>query len=65
LPQYPQQITVGMDAARNSYWRSYGGTPGLDFLLTTFVEELNTRDLGAYFKAIFIDNPARIFSFEP
>ncbi|WP_353483861.1 aryldialkylphosphatase [Haliscomenobacter sp.] len=64
LPQYPQQITVGMDAARNTYWRSYGGTPGLDFLLTTFVEELNSRGLGTYFQAIFIDNPARIFSFE-
>lgn len=65
LPHYPQQITVGMDAAKNSYWRAYGGTPGLDFLLTTFVEELYHRDLGAYFNAIFIDNPARIFSFEP
>lgn len=64
LPSYPEQITVGMDAAKNSYWRAYGGKPGLDFLLTTFVEELNQRDLGHYFKAIFIENPARIFSFE-
>lgn len=65
LPDYPQQITVGMDAAKNSYWRAYGGKPGLDFLLTTFVEELKQRDLGIYFNAIFIDNPQRIFSFEP
>jgi phytoene dehydrogenase-like protein len=43
---------------------TYGGTPGLDFLLTTFVEEINTRGLGTYFQAIFIDNPARIFSFD-
>ena len=64
LPLYPEQITVGMDAARNTYWRSFGGTPGLDFLLTTFVEEINTRGLGTYFQAIFIDNPARIFSFD-
>lgn len=63
LPDYPGQITVGMDAAKNSYWRAYGGKPGLDFLLTTFVEELNARGLEAYFQAIFIDNPARIFSF--
>ncbi len=64
LPHYPKQITVGMDAAKNSYWRAYGGKPGLDFLLTTFVEELNQRDLGHYFNALFINNPARIFSFE-
>jgi phosphotriesterase-related protein len=64
LPLYPEQITVGMDAAKNSYWRAYGGKPGLDFLLTTFVEELNQRDLGSYFNAIFIENPAQIFSFE-
>lgn len=64
LPDYPEQITVGMDAAKNSYWRAYGGKPGLDFLLTTFVEELDQRDLGNYFSAIFIENPARIFSFE-
>jgi len=64
LPQYPGQITAGMDAARNTYWRAYGGKPGLDYLLTTFREELNKRGLSAYFDAIFIDNPKRIFGFE-
>ncbi|MBX2926175.1 MAG: hypothetical protein KF746_28545 [Chitinophagaceae bacterium] len=63
LPAYPRQITAGMDAARNTYWKSYGGQPGLSYLLTTFVDELKQRGLDGYFKNIFIDNPARIFSF--
>jgi predicted metal-dependent phosphotriesterase family hydrolase len=64
LPLYPNQITAGMDAARNTYWRSYGGKPGLDYLLTTFVEELDKRGLKPYFNDLFINNPGRIFSFK-
>lgn len=63
LPLYPDQITAGMDAARNTYWRSYGGKPGLDYLLTTFTDELKQRGLANYTNKIFIDTPARIFSF--
>jgi phosphotriesterase-related protein len=63
LPLFPQQITVGMDAAKNAYWKSYNGNPGLDYLLTTFREELNKRSLGKYFDKLVIENPARIFSF--
>jgi predicted metal-dependent phosphotriesterase family hydrolase len=64
LPLYPNQITAGMDAARNTYWRSYGGKPGLDYLLTTFVEELDKRGLKPYFNDLFINKPGRIFSFK-
>jgi 5-phospho-D-xylono-1,4-lactonase len=64
LPSYPGQITVGMDAAKKTYWKSYGGKPGLDYLLTTFKEELNKRNLSIYFDKIFIGNPSNIFSFE-
>ncbi len=64
LPLYPNQITVGMDAARNTYWKSYSGKPGLSYLLTTFVKELKDRNLESYFNKIFIENPARIFCFE-
>lgn len=63
LPDYSGQITVGMDAARNSYWRSYGGKPGLDYLLTTFRDELAQRSLSSFFEDLFIINPLRIFSF--
>lgn len=64
LPLYPGQITAGMDAARNTYWRSFGGQPGLDYLLTTFTQQLQQRGLGKYINNIFLDNPKRIFSFE-
>jgi 5-phospho-D-xylono-1,4-lactonase len=61
LPHYPNQIRVSMDAARNIYWKSYQGNPGLGYLLTTFVEELKIRSLDIYFNKIFIKNSARIF----
>lgn len=63
LPEFPQQITVGMDAARNTYWRSYGGSPGLDFLMTTFRRELIDRGLDGYWEDIMVKNPARLYVF--
>jgi hypothetical protein len=52
-----------MDMARNAYWKSYGGQPGLVFLCTTFKEDLETRGLGNYFEKLFFTNPHRLFSF--
>ncbi len=63
LPDYPDQITVGMDAARNTYWKSYGGKPGLTYLLTDFVTELHKRGLADYQKKIFIENPRQLYAF--
>jgi len=63
LPEFPGQITMGMDAAKHSYWKSYGGSPGLDFLLTRFKQDLEKLGLGQYYDHIFIDNPAKLFSF--
>jgi len=63
LPDYPSQITVGMDAARNTYWKSYGGKPGLAYLLTDFVAELHKRGLADYQKKIFIENPRQLYAF--
>jgi predicted metal-dependent phosphotriesterase family hydrolase len=55
---------LGMDAARQGYYRSFGGTPGLAFLLRDFTEQLEARGLGAEMRhAFFIDNPARAFAF--
>ncbi|WP_064742689.1 phosphotriesterase family protein [Edaphobacter aggregans] len=58
-----RQLMLGMDAARSSYWISFGGSPGLTFLLDTFSRQL--RDAGFTdedLRAIFIDNPARAYS---
>jgi phosphotriesterase-related protein len=63
LPEFPDQITMGMDAAKTSYWQSYGGQPGLTFLLTTFKDDLHQMGLGRYYENIFFNNPARLFAF--
>jgi predicted metal-dependent phosphotriesterase family hydrolase len=65
LPEFPDQITVGMDAARNSYWQSYGGKPGLTWLLTTFRDDLCRLDLADYFQNLFIDTPKHLYSCNP
>ncbi|GAB2555352.1 phosphotriesterase family protein [Spirosoma areae] len=65
LPDFPDQITAGMDAARTTYWQAYGGSPGLTYLLTTFRSELSQRGLGDYWNRLMIDNPAALYSFTP
>ncbi|NQU88086.1 MAG: aryldialkylphosphatase [Mariniphaga sp.] len=40
LPLYANQIVVGMDMAKNTYWKAYGGKPGLVYLVTEFRKEL-------------------------
>jgi len=64
LPGYSDRIVLGMDMARNTYWKSYGGEPGLVFLLTTFKKELAARKLGAYFEKLFFTNPQNLYSFK-
>jgi 5-phospho-D-xylono-1,4-lactonase len=58
------QIVVGMDAARRKYWRSYGGGPGLRFLLQEFVPRLKEAGLTQDdVDAIFVRNPASCYAF--
>lgn len=64
LPDYSNRIVLGMDMARNTYWKSYGGKPGLRFLLTEFKDELSRRGLSSYFNTMFIKNPQQLFSFK-
>ncbi len=63
LPHFPTQITAGMDAARSTYWQSYGGSPGLTYLLTTFRDELDRRGLADYWNRLMIENPANLYAF--
>lgn len=63
LPHYSNRIVIGMDMARNTYWNSYGGGPGLSYLLTTFRDELNKINLMEYFDQMFCQNPQRLFRF--
>ncbi|CAN5423298.1 phosphotriesterase [soil metagenome] len=64
LPDFSDQITMGMDAAKTSYWKSYGGAPGLTFLLITFKNDLQEMGLASYFDKIFIKNPAELYAFQ-
>jgi 5-phospho-D-xylono-1,4-lactonase len=64
LPEFSSQIVIGMDAARRGYWRSYGGKPGLTYLLTEFSQKLREAGLSqTLIDGMFVANPARCFSF--
>jgi hypothetical protein len=59
---FASQIVVGMDAARSTYWRSYGGCPGLSFLLETFFPELIRSGFPQeYVDRILVQNPANAY----
>ena len=64
IPQFPHQIMLGMDAARQSYWTSYGGSPGLDYLLTAFSPRLRSAGLTEEnLQDIFVNTPAKAYAF--
>ena len=64
LEDFPSQLMLGMDAARNHYWSSYGGHPGLNYLLTTFSSQLRERGATSQqLQQIFVLNPAATFQF--
>jgi 5-phospho-D-xylono-1,4-lactonase len=59
------QLLLGGDTGRASMMRSYGGGPGLDYVFARFKPRLE-RELGRELSdQIFVENPARAFSFEP
>ena len=57
-------ILLGMDAARQGYYRAYGGSPGLAWLLEGFAAQMRAAgfDDGVQ-RRLFVDNPARAFAF--
>ena len=61
-----KRILIGNDLGRPSYWRAYGGGPGLDYVLATFRRRM--RDEGftqGELDMLFVDNPRRFFAGEP
>jgi phosphotriesterase-related protein len=59
------RILIGNDLGRPSYWRSYGGGPGLDFVLVEFKQRLIADGFtGAEIDTLLIDNPRRFFAGE-
>ncbi len=63
LSLYPNQITLGMDMAKKAYWKSYGGSPGLTYLIDTIPKFLKSKGLEKYFQNLFFDNPQKLYSF--
>lgn len=64
VKEFPSQVMLGTDGARASYWRSYGGKPGLDYLLREFSDRAKKRGVtDGELKAVFVDNPARAYAF--
>lgn len=57
------QVLLGMDAARRGYWKSYGGKPGMTFLLAHFAPTLLAAGLrSADLHQILVANPAQAFA---
>ena len=58
------QVMLGMDAARQGYYRAFGGSPGLPYLLRDFSAAMEACGLNAEIRRqLFVDNPARAFAF--
>jgi predicted metal-dependent phosphotriesterase family hydrolase len=57
-------VMLGMDAARQGYYRAFGGQPGLPYLLREFSVAMDERGLDATIRRrLFVDNPSRAFAF--
>lgn len=58
------RIVLGMDAAKRGYYRVFGGTPGLTWLLDGFRGMIETAGIdAAVFDRMLVPNPARLFAF--
>ena len=59
------RILLGNDLGRPSYWRSYGGGPGLDFVLTRFAPRLREEGVSdAAIQDLLENNPRRFLAGE-
>jgi predicted metal-dependent phosphotriesterase family hydrolase len=61
---FGDRILLGMDAARQSYYRVYGGGPGLTWLLDGFTRLLAGNGIHEVAREqLFVTNPAKVFGF--
>jgi phosphotriesterase-related protein len=61
---FGDRLMLGLDAARQGYWSTYGGRPGMAFLLGEYCERMAAAGITAEARQrIFVDNPARAFAF--
>jgi 5-phospho-D-xylono-1,4-lactonase len=63
---FGSQLMLGMDAARQGYWATHDGSPGMGFLLGEFAARMTERGIGPQAQeALFVANPARAYAFAP
>jgi predicted metal-dependent phosphotriesterase family hydrolase len=55
-------MMLGLDLGQRDYFRSYGGGPGLAYLMGTFVPRLRSRVGEDAVREILVDAPARAFA---
>ncbi len=66
VDEFPNQLLVGMDMARQEYWRGYGGRPGLAWLMTDLLPLLRRSGVSErQIIGISIENAVRAFAFRP
>jgi predicted metal-dependent phosphotriesterase family hydrolase len=60
---FGDRVLLGLDLARRSYWRAFGGGPGMDYLLTRFVPRLRRAGFSEdAIRALVVGNPARVLA---
>jgi 5-phospho-D-xylono-1,4-lactonase len=62
---HAHRVLIGNDLGRPSYWRAYGGGPGLDYVLTRFVPKLHAAGFSqADVDLLLVENPRRFLAGE-
>lgn len=65
IGDFPNQLLVGMDLARQKYRKGYGGTPGLAWLVTDFLPRLRRCGLSPQqVEQVAVTNALRAFAFQ-
>jgi phosphotriesterase-related protein len=58
------KVLLGGDTARRSYWKAYGGGPGVAYILERFIPRLKNEGFGEdQIQQMLIANPAQVFQF--
>ncbi len=55
-------MMLGLDLGQRDYFRSYGGGPGLTYLMDTFAPRLRSRVGQDVLRKILVETPARVFA---
>lgn len=59
---HSRKMLLGLDLGQRDYFRSYGGGPGLAYLMDTFVPRLRRRVGFPAHEMILVDNPSDVFA---